>query len=940
MVLRICAAALLACIFAMSPVLAQAPAGSTTINGRILETSAGLPVAGAAVELRQGVNVIAKTTTNADGSFSFSGVGPGTYQISITAARYQSAVIPALAIEPGQPSVDVQTALVPGVTGLRQIAVVSSTRGALQTTATVNSNLNPQVITDQNYARAGDALATLPFVTASTSSALGDDLSISLRGFDSSESATLLDGHPIGPTGAHGNAYDYQLAQFWGFANTGVIYGSGATGLYAVPVLAGAVNFETINPTQQPHSSFTQGVGDLGHLLSGIQVTDTIGHVGYALAYGVDGTNGMLTGNILQSNLAAGGQSRCPNNPSWQVYAPLINASTGPLSGGSLPPSIASGDLASCNYNVTGDYLNRNFVGKVVGQITPRTTLTATVYNASMYADSTGNGDTDYEPYQVQLASAQGAVSGGPVNYTLANGNSTACTGATLAVLSNPLPNAYQCLTPQQYAQDFYGPSGGGLGRYHAAQNQDYDLRLTQGIGPGDLILDGYIDNYTFVNQKGPLNAYIQAASYLDDYFTHGGVVRYEYAKGKNDLAVGFTALHQLFQGNDTAGYPITPIGASAPILVSFGPFTESDTIAQNSYFLHDTWTPNGRFSAFADLNIERSFTTATTNLNPRLSLVYRATSNDVWRVSAGRATSDPDPSLVTGGISFNPPVASDPSFNPANTCGTSGLVSLGGGSSTLVKPESANDIELALAHRFQNQATFEVDAYDTTEQNPIISGVFPISTVPAGQVPSASYFQEYANVLNTTCGVSSYNVNSFGVSIPFNSGKAIYKGINLDTKIPIVRGLEVDGNYAMQSAQFQDLQDQILFTNGGLLNGYQMYGVPVNSANAGIGYSSVAGGWTARFDEHFVSENNGFNRPSYWYATANASKTIGPVTFNLGVFNLFNQNSQQFGYIGLGTQGYFNAFNPPDTTNAFNNNNEMYGLPVRQFWLTTTVRF
>lgn len=923
----------------MSPVLAQAPAGST-ISGRILETSAGLPVSGASVELRQGVNVIAKTTTSVDGSFSFPGVAPGTYTINVTAVGYQSAVIPALAVESSQPTVEVQTALVPGATGLRQIAVVSTnTRGALQTTATVNSNLNPAIITDQNYARAGDALATLPFVTASTSASLGDDESISLRGFDSTESVTLFDGHPIGPIGAHGNAYDYQLAQFWGFANTSVIYGSGATGLYAVPVLAGAVDFQSINPTLQQHASVTQGVGDLGHMLTGITLSDTIGKIGYAFAYGVDGTNGELTGNILQSNLLAGGQSRCPNDPSWQVYAPLVNAPSGPLSGGSLPPSIAAGDQTACNYNVTGDYLNRNFVGKVVGQIASRTTLTATVYNASMAADSTGNGDTDFEPYPVQLASANGAVSGGPVQITLPSGAQSTCAGATLAVLSDAA-GGFSCLTPQQYSSAFSGPSGGGLGRYHAAQNQDYDLRLTQGIGPGQLILDGYIDNYTFVNQKGPQTAFIQAASFLDDYFTHGGLIRYEYARGKNDLAAGFTSLHQLFQNNSGASYPITPIGATSPTFISFGPFDQSDSISENSWFLHDTWTPNDRFSVFADLDIERSFNTATTNLDPRLSLVYRVTPNDVWRISGGRATSEPDPSLITGGISFEPPVASNPSFNPANTCGTAGLVSLGGGSSTLVQPESANDLEVALAHRFPNKATLEVDAYDTTEQNPIISGVFGLGVVPASELPPPSYFSAYAGVLNTTCGVTTYNANSFGVSIPFNAGKAVYKGINVDTKIPIVRGLEVDGNYAMQSAQYQNLSDDILLTNGGLLNGYQIYGVPVNTANAGVGYSSPLGAWTARFDDHFVSENNGFNRPSYWYATANASKTVGPITFNLGIFNVFNQNSQQYGFIGMGTQGYFNAFNPPDTSNPFNNNNEMYGLPVRQIWFTTTIKF
>lgn len=908
------------------------------VSGRILETSAGLPVGGAKVELRRGGTVVGKTTTSADGSFSFSRLVAGTYSISISASGYQPTVVP-LAFERGQPVVEVQTALVPGTTGLREIAVVSAnSRAALQTSATINSNLPPALIIDQNYARAGDALATLPFVTASTSSSLGDDESLSLRGFDPTESATLLDGHPIGPIGAHGSAYDFQVAQFWGFSNVSVIYGSGADGLYAVPVLAGAVNFETISPTERQHFSITQGYGDLGHAMTGVTLSDTVGHVGYAFAYGVNGTNGMLTGNILQSNLLNGGQSRCPNDPSAQAYLPLINSSGGTFNGGSLPPSIAAGDETACNYNVTGDYLQRNFVGKVVGQLGPRTTLTATVYNAAIYADSTGNGDTDYEPYPVQLASANGAVSGGPVNFTLPSGTSTTCSGATLAALSNA-PSGFSCLSPQQYASAFSGPSGGGLARYHDAGNQDYDLRLTQGIGPGNLILDGYIDNYTFVNQKGPQDEYVQAASYLDDYFTHGGVIRYDYAHGKNDLAVGFSSLHQLYQNNSGASYPITPVGATSPVFISFGPFDQSDTISENSYFAHDTWTPNDRFSVFADLDVERSFNTATTNLDPRLSLVYRVTSNDVWRISGGRATSEPDPSLVTGGISFSPPVASNPSFNPANTCGTAGLVSLGGGSSSLVKPESGNDLEVALAHRFNNQASFEVDGYDTTELNPIISGVFPLSVVPASELPSPAYFNSYAGVLNTTCGVTTYNINSFGVSIPFNSGKAVYKGVNLQTKIPIAPGLEIDGNYAMQSAQYQDLQDGILALNGGLINGAQLYGVPVNTANAGIGYTSLHGDWTARYDEHFVSQNNGFNRPAYMYATANATKTVGPITFNLGIYNVFNQDSNQYGLIGMGTQGYYNQFNPPDTTNPFNNNNEEYGLPVRQIWMTMTVR-
>jgi hypothetical protein len=331
-------AAFLAVLTCCAPGLVSAQASGSTVMGRILEISAGLPVSGAKVELRKGDAVISSTTTASDGSFTIGGVSPGTYSLFVSANNYNSAVIPGVVVEPGQPTVLLQTALVPGTGGLKTIASTTiSSRAALSTSATINSNLDPSVITDQNYARAGDALSTLPFVTNSTSSALGDDETISLRGFDPTESVTLLDGHPIGPIGAHGNAYDYQLAQFWGLANASVIYGSGAAGLYGVPTMAGAVNFETINPTLKQHFTFTQGLGALGHQMTGITLTDTIGRVGYALAYGVDGTSGELTGNVAQTNLLYGGQNRCNNSPSALVYLPLINASGGSFNGGGLP---------------------------------------------------------------------------------------------------------------------------------------------------------------------------------------------------------------------------------------------------------------------------------------------------------------------------------------------------------------------------------------------------------------------------------------------------------------------------------------------------------------------------------------------------------------------------------------------------------------------------
>ena len=924
---RIVAAVLIA-VFALSaPAYAQNSVQGT-VRGRILETSAGFPVAGAKVELQQNAKTIASATTTSDGSFSVANVPPGDYVAVVSDAGFVPSSTP-IVVAYGAIT-EFQTALSPARTGLKEIANVrAGGRGTLQTTATINSTLPQSIVTDQNYVRAGDALQTLPFITGSTSSSLGDDLSLSLRGFDPTESATLLDGHPIGPIGAHGTSFDYQLAQFTGFANAQVIYGSGATGLYAVPVLGGAVNFESLNPTQAQHASFSQSVGDLGKLSSSATVTGTVGRLGYALAYGTQGLDGELGPQpIFQSGLLNGGQSRCPNSPSALAYVTAFQANPN-LNGGSLPPTIQQGDINACTYTVGGSYLNRNALVKFTYQLGPRTSILASVWNSSMWADSSGNGDTDFVPYEYQLAVANASVSGGPVNFQLPNGNQTTCAGSTIAALSDA-PGGFSCLTPQQDAQNFSGPQGGGLERYHAAQNGDYHLRVTQGLGKGNLILDGFVDNYHFVNQKGPINFVIQANSYLDNWTTHGGLIGYELAGEKNDLSFGVNLLHQLYLNNS---------GSS----LAFGPYNQSATLNETSYYVHDEWTPPGKLSVFADLSLEHSQNTATNSFDPRVALVYKPTSNDVIRIAGGRASSEPDPSIVTGGIMFGPPVASNPSFNPQQSCGTTGLIALGGGSSPLVKPETANDVEIALAHRFANQASVELDAYNTVETNPIISSVYPLSIVPAAtlaqlQPNPAAYFQAYANAINLACGTNLTQAN-FGVSAPFNAGKADYRGYNLQSTVPIVRNVEIDGNYAVQVAYYDGLSNDILFNNTGYINGSQFYGVPLQTANVGVGYQNAPGGLTARFDDHFVAKNNGFNRPAYSFATANVSKTVGPVTFNLGVYNVFNQDSGQFGLIGLGSTYPTNQYGSPSSI-SYNNNAELYFLPVRQIEFTTTFRF
>jgi Carboxypeptidase regulatory-like domain len=78
-----------ACTTLFSPVYAQTVTAAT-ITGLILETSAGLPVAGATVALRRGSQVIATTTTSSNGSFALAQVAPGNYTLLVSASRFQT----------------------------------------------------------------------------------------------------------------------------------------------------------------------------------------------------------------------------------------------------------------------------------------------------------------------------------------------------------------------------------------------------------------------------------------------------------------------------------------------------------------------------------------------------------------------------------------------------------------------------------------------------------------------------------------------------------------------------------------------------------------------------------------------------------------------------------------------------------------------------------
>ncbi len=915
---------LLVFAFIASPAISAAATG-TTISGRILDAQGGLPVPSATVELGIKGTKVATAVTDAAGQFSFPGVAPGTYSVTIRAVGYQTTIAPELLVSAGEPEVSFQTAVNQQAQGLKNIAsVATASRGALQTSSTINTHVDMSVMQSENYQRLGDVLTTVPGVTTSTSSSVGDDMSLSIRGFDPTETATLLDGHPIGPVGAFGGGYNYNVSPFWGLSGVDVVFGSGATGLFGATTIAGAVNFQTINPTQGYHVSVTQGVGNNDKLMTGLLGTGSLGKLGYAIAWGVQGTNGNFPGGVITQTALL--QSSVLNNG---------------YKGAPPPPDLtkANVDNGLNTYYVTGQYSQYNWVGKLTYTFSPRTTLQFTSYAANDWSNSTGEGDNDYQQYQYVLYGAQQNVasiiaSPGGLNTILVHNVPKSCKN-TIAVLANT-PSGYECMNAQQFALNFYGPFGGSIDRWRTLGNQDYDLRATQQLGAGVITVEGFEDAYNYNEQKGPqvptgvATVYGPGPNYLDLYHNRGYLVSDEYASSKNDLAFGYTWLHQ---ANTDGAFPYTT--ASGQTANVFGVNPQLD-LATASYFVRDSWSPSNKFSVFGSFWLQRSLDTSSTHFDPRLSFVYRPDSSDVFRLTGGKSYSEPDPSL----LAFTPPIYGAPSsINcPSTTTGTGSLTSIAGVANPDLQPETANDLEAAYGHRFNVTTNFQADVYQSWESQALLGGLEPITGIPQYVVPP-NLIAQYLSRLAKCPGLNP-TINSLAFSTTFNAAAARYRGIILSANVGIVRNVTLNATYDIQSASYLGVPQDILQANTNLIDGGQISGIPLRQGSAGLSYQN-ASGLAARLDTTYVGANNSYNRNPFWFANASLSKSSGDVTIGFGVYNIFNSVAQQYGLIGSGVyipQNYYGLAAQGGPTSALQQGTEEYGLPFRTYWLTMKV--
>jgi len=332
---------------------------------------------------------------------------------------------------------------------------------------------------------------------------------------------------------------------------------------------------------------------------------------------------------------------------------------------------------------------------------------------------------------------------------------------------------------------------------------------------------------------------------------------------------------------------------------------------------------------------VQRSLATSSTHVDPRLSLMYRPDSNDVIRVAAGKSYSEPDPSL----IAFAPPVYTAPSsINcPPATSGPGAITAIAAVANPQLQPETSTDLELAYGHRFGITTNIQAVAYQSWEHGALLNGLVPISGFGGITVPP-TYINEALTRLSKCAGLHP-TINDLGFQTTFNASGARYRGIDLSATIGLTRNLTFTADYAVTSAAYVGVPQSILYQNINILDGGQIFGVPLRSGNAGLSYQTPHG-LEARIDATYIGPFNSYNRVPFWSANASISQALSPhVTLNLGVQNIFNSAALEYGLIGTGIYAPVNFYGSAaqgGPTSAIEEAQEEFGLPFRQYWFTT----
>jgi outer membrane cobalamin receptor len=874
-------ALVLTAFVSVSSAVSGAPAA--TLRGDVRSRSDGTAVAGASLTLDDATgSPVATTASAADGTFVFARVLPGTYTIDVSAARYASQRIVSIATTRAGFVHVVLTADGAAHAGLPNIVAVSS-RGPQPLGAI--SSLSSSELGATAAGRTSDALARLPGIDLSGDpGSPGGDAFVSLRGLRPSESQSLLDGHPIGPLGIGSSGpdsdgliegYDLQDAPYFALRDLQIAFGAGPAGTWGIGSVGGAIDARTLDPTARPAIALNLGGGSQGRQFTSLHATGTVGRFGYAVAYGVEGPYGAFPGyDVAQTGLRG--------------------------------TDFTTATLAALTYPVSGDYVIRNDLAKVSYRPDAATRISFSAYDATSWADKTGEGDNDANPYAYTLFGAPIGIAPG-------------CPAGVLVTTDG----GSKCLPPAAYASLASGPAGGGPGAWQAFRNPDYALSIERVSGMQRVAVDAFADDYAFEYHRsasalsGPLDEF-------DDLWQTTGVRASDVVSSAANVArVGVVWLRQILSGDQTS-----PDGTA---LVRDAPAARID----RALTLDDTYALGSRLTFAFAANLATTSLDPTLRVTPRLAIRYDPTARDSFRVAAGAATSEP--SLQLDQVELTPPGALNPDCGAIrNATATSpATITAGSAPSRDLAAEKATDLEVGYGRRVGIDSTFGVTVYDSNVRDRIVT-----ASLAAGSALSPLAVAAIENRIGQFCGaIPAASDLQFALTRAFNAGSARARGIELSGRFRATPVLGLDYTYDVQSVALDDLPAAALATDATLVNGAQVFAVPLHKAGLGLELA-LRSGLDARIDAHYVGVNNPQQLPGYAYADADVSQRVSKtLSFDVTATNVFDSHAAAYGQVGLGIPYPTNAANAALRSPFVQPFDERYGLSPPAFTLGATIR-
>ncbi len=723
---------LIVSLLSLSSSLAQAQSTFGSIVGTVTSTD-GLKIAGADVTLTGPAT--ATTHTDANGRFAIAKLAPGLYAISVSKASYDAVLQSNETVIAGN-ELSIAITLKPtSFETLKEIGHVTTSAGvnSINTSSASIVEIPASTFSDQGTQQVTQVLNETPGVTMTIpanstyiSGAQANTTQVpQIRGALPYETESLIDGHPVS-VGAFGyfsplfiNPNQLQTVE--------VVKGPGAMPVDINYAVGGTVNYVTLQPTAHPHYSVSFDLDSYGGLSTNASATGTAfgGRLGYAFAYGSDGTPGPLTNSNPQAGIplvALAGNTTANGVPVCGTVAAgsgcLING-VAPTLPGYYATTGFTFPVESCCQNIGSKFSAKSELAKLRFNFSTQTSLTVAFLGATSSSDYN---QTFYDP---QLTFAP------PAGYT-----GTVPAGA-------PLPYSLDGYLPQYldtvqglFESEFRTSIGPGtfLARYYTgANNSEYIQQPTPytittrswgglPIGPGG--------STVFFNGTPVTYSTTEAGEFMpnDDHFS-GLSGEYDLPSGDNLYTVsvdrtGHNAYSATFYQEPGENSVTIPAGASQAFttFLARGTFALGPKLTASlaNYFINYSthYTPDGGMTWD---NASHSF------YGPRFALTWNPTIGESVRIAAGSSIAPPYLALVN--TAGGPPIGN---INGAPTYYTQ-IVNNG-----KILPETAFGYDIGIDKRFQRNLVFSSDLYLTTLHGQFLSsetadGTFTGSAENAG---------------------------------------------------------------------------------------------------------------------------------------------------------------------------------------------------------------